>query len=179
MTFGGVHTESLVEVPVGTGWLASERLWSLLLGPTFEPNPGAAPIRFAATGLRQAADRQLIVSKTLAPAMTEAVACAWAAVGVLDEAATLGAIKKKCARAAVGCMGKADGVYCDPVNRFAAYRCRGGQHDASPAACGVISSPWEPPVSTLCVTEDGIPGHRAKLRPDGSLTCVGPLEVDR
>ena len=179
MTFGGVHTESLVEVPVGIGWQPSERLWALLLGPTFEPTPGSAPIRFAATSLRGAAERQLIVSKTLTPALTEAVACAWAAVGVLDDASTLGTIKKTCVRAGATCRDKADGVYCDPKTRFAAYRCRGGQHDASPAACGVLSSPWEPPVSKLCVTEDGIPGHRAKLRPDGSLTCVAPLDLDR
>lgn len=173
MTFGGTHVGSRVEVGPGLGWAASEALWAAMLGTTIEPGLGLPTIVLETRIPLAAARKQLAAVRAIAPAALGTVACAWNAVGVLDDATTRNVLGRACARAEVSCVGKADGVYCDPRSTFAAYRCVNGAIGASPPPCPSGRSPAE---SLACTPVDGILGHRAKLDAQGKLVCSSPLE---
>jgi hypothetical protein len=173
MTFGGPHVGSRVDVGPGLGWAASEALWAAMLGTTIEPGLGLPPIVLETRTPLAAARKQLAAVRAIAPAALGTVACAWNAVGVLDDESTRNVLGRACERAEMSCVGKADGVYCDPRSTFAAYRCVNGAIGASPPPCPSGRSPAE---SLACTPVDGILGHRAKLDAQGKLVCSSPIE---
>ena len=114
MAVGGVNDTSAIGIEQPLGFEGATTAYGL----------AAISFRYGKRGIRDFAEA--MISTQLLPGPRATVGCAWAAVGVLAESDLNSRYGITCRKYGVTCAGKTDGIYCDPIVKFAAYQCKGG-----------------------------------------------------
>lgn len=123
LAVGGVHDTSKIYIDAPLGFDLATAAFGL----------GAMSFRYSGRGVKDLADA--MISTQLLPGPRSAVACAWAAVGVLDVNDIKSAYNVTCKIATAACAGKPDGYYCHPSQKYASYQCRSGSIAGAPPPC--------------------------------------------